>query len=106
MRSWMRSFARAERRSASWLGAERDRVECGVSIGIASSTEALLEQVDGYLEQGYRRIKLKIEPGTDVERVRAVRDAHPEHPAVRRRERRVHRRPTPTSSVRWRTRSS
>ena len=62
---------------ASWLGAERDRVECGVSIGIASSTDALLEQVSGYLEQGYRRIKLKIEPGADVDRVRAVRAAHP-----------------------------
>ena len=62
---------------ASWLGAERDRVECGVSIGIASSTDALLQQVNGYLEEGYRRIKLKIEPGIDVDRVRAVRDAHP-----------------------------
>jgi O-succinylbenzoate synthase len=62
---------------ASWLGAERERVECGVSIGIASSTEALLEQVAGYLQQGYRRIKLKIEPGIDVDRVRSVRAAHP-----------------------------
>jgi O-succinylbenzoate synthase len=49
-----------------------------VSVGIASSTEALLDQVDGYLAEGYRRIKLKIEPGIDVERVRAVREAHPD----------------------------
>ena len=42
------------------------------------STDALLAQVDGYLAEGYRRIKLKIEPGTDVERVRAVRAAHPD----------------------------
>jgi len=62
---------------ASWLGAERDRVECGVSIGIAPTIDALLEQVAGYLEQGYRRIKLKIEPGIDVDRVRSVRAAHP-----------------------------
>jgi o-succinylbenzoate synthase len=62
---------------ASFLGGSRERVECGVSVGIAASTEALLEQVDGYLAEGYRRIKLKIEPGTDVERVRAVREAHP-----------------------------
>jgi O-succinylbenzoate synthase len=62
---------------ASWLGADRARVECGVSIGIAPSADALLEQVNGYLEQGYRRIKLKIEPGIDVDRVRVVRDAHP-----------------------------
>jgi O-succinylbenzoate synthase len=61
---------------SAYLGAERGRVECGVSIGIAATTEALLEQVEGYLAEGYRRIKLKIEPGTDVERVRAVREAH------------------------------
>jgi len=63
---------------AAYLGAERERVECGVSVGIATSTPALLEQVAGYLEEGYRRIKLKIEPGTDVERVAAVRGAHPD----------------------------
>ena len=38
----------------------------------------MLEQVAGYLGEGYRRIKLKIEPGLDVERVAAVRAAHPE----------------------------
>lgn len=63
---------------ASFLGADRDRVRCGVSIGIAASTDALLEQVDGYLAEGYLRIKLKIEPGIDVDRVRAVRNAHPD----------------------------
>ena len=67
----------ARRSLASYLGAERDRIECGVSVGIAPSTDALLEQVDGYLREGYRRVKLKIEPGVDVERVRAVRAAHP-----------------------------
>jgi o-succinylbenzoate synthase len=59
---------------ASHLGATRDRVACGVSVGISSSIPELLDQVDGYLAQGYRRIKLKIEPGWDVEPVRAVRE--------------------------------
>ena len=63
---------------AAYLGAVRDRVACGVSIGITDTTEELLEQVDGYLSDGYQRIKLKIAPGVDVERVRAVREAHPE----------------------------
>jgi O-succinylbenzoate synthase len=63
---------------ASYLSAEKERVACGVSVGIAPSTQELLEEVDGYLGDGYRRIKLKIEPGTDVERVRAVRAAHPD----------------------------
>jgi O-succinylbenzoate synthase len=72
---------RAEGRSlAEHLGADKDRVACGVSVGIAASSGELLEQVDGYLAEGYRRIKLKIEPGTDVERVRAVREARPEIP--------------------------
>jgi len=63
---------------ATWLGADRRRVACGVSIGITETTEALVEQVDGYLAEGYRRIKLKIEPGIDLERVAAVRAAHPD----------------------------
>jgi O-succinylbenzoate synthase len=63
---------------AAHLGAVRDRVECGVSVGIASSIPALLDTVDGYLADGYRRIKLKIEPGWDVEPVRAVRERHPD----------------------------
>jgi o-succinylbenzoate synthase len=67
-----------DRSLATFLGAERARVECGVSVGITATTEALLEHVEGYLAEGYRRIKLKIEPGTDVERVRAVRAAHPD----------------------------
>ena len=62
---------------ASFLGADRDRVECGVSVGITPTTEELVDQVAGYLADGYRRIKLKIEPGIDVERVGAVREANP-----------------------------
>jgi len=58
---------------ASHLGAVRDRVPAGVSVGIADSVAALLEAVAGYLAAGYLRIKLKIEPGWDVEVVRAVR---------------------------------
>ena len=63
---------------ASYLGATTALVACGVSVGITPTTEELLAQVEGYLDEGYRRIKLKIEPGLDVERVRAVREAHPE----------------------------
>ncbi len=62
---------RARNRSlASYLGASIDAVACGVSVGITPTAEELLAQVEGYLAEGYRRIKLKIEPGTDVDRVR------------------------------------
>ena len=59
---------------ASFLGATRDRVPCGVSIGIADSIPHLLEVVQGYVDEGYVRVKLKIEPGWDVEPVAAVRE--------------------------------
>jgi len=57
-----------------YFGAVRSAVDCGVSVGIHRSIPELLETVGGYLEQGYRRIKLKIKPGWDVEPVRAVRE--------------------------------
>ena len=56
------------------LGAVVDRVPCGVSVGIMDELDQLLDAVGGYLDAGYRRIKLKIEPGWDVEPVRAVRE--------------------------------
>jgi O-succinylbenzoate synthase len=58
---------------ASYLGAVRDRVPCGVSVGVIGSVGRLLDAVAAYLEQGYMRVKLKIEPGWDLEPVEAVR---------------------------------
>jgi O-succinylbenzoate synthase len=58
----------------SYLGAVRDEVDCGVSVGIMGSVPELLDAVANYLAQGYRRIKLKIEPGWDIEPVRSVRE--------------------------------
>lgn len=64
---------------AEHLGATRGEVGVGVSIGIPEGgVPELLEQVAAYLEAGYQRIKLKIEPGFDVEPVGAVREAHPD----------------------------
>ena len=57
-----------------YLGAVRPEVDCGVSVGIHRSIPELLQTVGGYLDQGYRRIKLKIKPGWDLEPVRAVRE--------------------------------
>ncbi len=62
----------------SYLGAVKDTVPAGVSVGIMDSIPELLDRVAGYLAEGYLRIKLKIEPGWDVEPVRAVREAHPD----------------------------
>ena len=64
----------AGRSLAEHLGAVTDRVAAGVSVGIPDSIDALLATVAGHLAEGYVRIKLKIEPGWDVEPVAAVRD--------------------------------
>ncbi|MGW1364955.1 o-succinylbenzoate synthase [Streptomyces chartreusis] len=56
------------------LGAVHTSVPCGVSVGIMGSIGELLDTVGGYLEAGYVRIKLKIEPGWDFAPVAAVRE--------------------------------
>ena len=66
---------RARRESfAHHFGAVRTAVDSGVSVGIHRSIPELLDTVGEYVEQGYRRIKLKIKPGWDVEPVKAVRE--------------------------------
>jgi O-succinylbenzoate synthase len=62
------------------LGGVRDRVECGVSVGLQDSVDELLSEVDRYVRAGYRRVKLKIKPGADVDLVRAVRKSFPTLP--------------------------
>jgi len=57
-----------------YFGAVRSEVDCGVSVGIHRTIPELLQTVSDYLDQGYRRIKLKIKPGWDIEPVRAVRE--------------------------------
>ena len=65
---------------SNYLGATKDKVECGVSVGIAKSISELVEEVASYVEAGYRRIKLKIEPGWDVEPVSKIRALYPQIP--------------------------
>jgi o-succinylbenzoate synthase len=55
------------------FGGTRTEIASGVSIGIQDSLDQLVEKVDRELSAGYRRIKLKIKPGWDVEAVERVR---------------------------------
>jgi len=64
----------AGRSFAEEIGSVHDSVPSGVSVGIMDSIPQLLDAVGGYIDQGYVRIKLKIEPGWDIEPVAAVRD--------------------------------
>ncbi len=56
------------------LGGTKDRIASGVSIGLQKDVPALLARVEKELADGYRRIKIKIKPGRDLDLVRAVRE--------------------------------
>ena len=64
------------------LGSAGAPVPVGVSVGLQPSDELLIEKVGAFLAAGYRKIKLKIKPGRDVEMVRAVRKAFPDAPLM------------------------
>jgi o-succinylbenzoate synthase len=60
---------------ARLLGGTREQIETGISIGIQSSPDALVDRARRAIAAGYRKVKLKIMPGSDVAFVRAVREA-------------------------------
>ncbi|MEC2077962.1 o-succinylbenzoate synthase [Metabacillus fastidiosus] len=64
------------------LGGTKDKIEVGISIGIQESEKALLKQVESYVSQGYKRIKIKIKPGFDYELLQAVRKEFPTIPMM------------------------
>ena len=75
--------ARLQGRSlANLLGGVRNRVESGVSIGIQKSIEELLAAIDRRLEEGYKRVKVKIRRGWDVNVVQAIRRDYPDIPLM------------------------
>src|ERR1700758_4286289 len=55
------------------LGGTRREIPCGVSIGLQDSHEQLLERIEAELAAGYRRIKLKVKPGWDINVLEKVR---------------------------------
>ncbi len=63
---------------AEALGGTRREILSGVSLGIEPTVEGIIEQVDRFLGQGYRRIKMKIGPGRDLTYLRAVRARWPD----------------------------
>jgi O-succinylbenzoate synthase len=55
------------------LGGTRREIPCGVSIGIQDSIEQLLEKIQIELAAGYRRIKVKVKPGWDINVLERIR---------------------------------
>ncbi len=64
------------------LGIKHRAVPSGVAIGIFETIEELLDRVRLYVDQGYQRVKIKIQPGWDVEPVKAVREQFPSVPLM------------------------
>ncbi len=63
---------------AGYLGGTRPRVPVGVSIGIQESPAKLVAVAADYVQQGYRRLKVKIKPGKDLRYLAAVRKEFPD----------------------------
>lgn len=59
---------------AKALGGKRDEIDVGVSIGIEKSIEDLLQKIERFLQEGYKKIKVKIKPGYDIEPLQKIRE--------------------------------
>nr|WP_263324918.1 o-succinylbenzoate synthase [Neobacillus sp. Marseille-Q6967] len=64
------------------LGGTKDKIEVGVSVGIQESEAKMLQNIEGYLTEGYKRIKVKIKPGWDLHILEAIRKEFPDIPLM------------------------
>lgn len=67
---------------ASAIGGEKNQIDVGVSIGIQKSVDALLEVIQLRIDEGYKRIKIKIKPGWDIDVIHQVRRHFPDIPLM------------------------
>lgn len=82
MAAWDLRAGIDERPLAEAIGGSIRPVPVGVSIGLQPDTRALLERVGRHVDEGYRRIKMKIKPGRDLDMLRAVREVFPDLPIL------------------------
>jgi len=74
MGMWALAAEQAGLPLARFIGGTRDTIATGISLGIEQSPAALVERARAALAEGYRKVKIKIMPGSDVEFVRAARE--------------------------------
>jgi o-succinylbenzoate synthase len=67
---------------AKALGGIKDKIEVGVSIGIQESEYKMIQQIEGYLKEGYKRIKVKIKPDWDIHILKVIRAEFPDIPLM------------------------
>ena len=64
------------------IGGTQQKIEVGVSIGLQPTDDQLIQRIQQALDQGYKRIKVKIKPGKDIELLRTIRRTYPEVPLM------------------------
>ena len=74
MGSWALAATKVGQSLSSLLGGTRQRIGTGISIGIQNSPAELADRAEKALTEGYRKIKLKIKPGQDLDYLRAVHE--------------------------------
>lgn len=79
---WDLYAKRTKQTLAHALGGKAERIEVGISIGIHENIEDLVETVGGFIEEGYKRIKVKIKPGFDVNVMKELRRQFPDTPIM------------------------
>ncbi|CAD2080126.1 o-succinylbenzoate synthase [Jeotgalicoccus coquinae] len=67
---------------AEAMGGTKKEVDVGVSLGLEDTDELLLERIGEKVEEGYKRIKVKIKPGRDIEMIRSIREVYPDIPLM------------------------
>lgn len=64
------------------LGGSKSQIDVGISIGIQPTVKDLLHVIDGSVKEGYKRIKVKIKPGSDIDVLKEVRRHFPDIPLM------------------------
>lgn len=82
MAIWELAARREEAPLYRLLGGRGGTIEAGVSVGLQPDDDALPDVVAAEVEAGYRRVKLKIKPGRDLDLVRRVRERFPDLPLM------------------------
>lgn len=76
-------YAKQENKSLSnAIGGTKKEIEVGVSIGIQDSIDSTINIIENRLAEGYKRFKLKIKPGWDLELIDKVRKVYPNIPLM------------------------
>jgi O-succinylbenzoate synthase len=81
--AWWDLEMRAQKKSLkTLLGGTQNEIPAGASIGIQDTVQILLDKIKIHLDQGYRKIKVKIKPGWDVDVLREIRRVFPNAPLM------------------------